>query len=547
MTGGWAAKELCEKGLRTLVLERGRPIEHATDYVTEHKQPWELPFRGNTPPELAEKDYPVQSQVYLFDESSRHFFINDRLNPYIQKKPYTWMRGHQVGGRSLMWARQCYRWSDLDFEANLKDGHGVDWPIRYADISPWYDYVERFVGVSGERLGLAQLPDGDFLKPMLMNVVELGAKQKIQAAFPDRLMTIGRCAVLTEEFNGRAPCHYCGTCERGCSTASYFSSVGVSLPAAEATGNLTIRPHSNVHSIIYDNTRDRASGVRVVDYESKEMIEFRAGLIFMCASTLGTTQIMLNSKSPRFPDGIANSSGVLGHYLMDHHELYMEAHVDGFEDRYYEGVRPNGIYIPRFRNLDERSARSDYTRGFGFQGGAFRTGWGRGASGQGIGVELKNRLRMPGPWRFWMSGYGDALPMVENTAKLSNQIDEWGIPILEIDAHWSENTRIMRRDIADTATEMLETAGFDDITIQPGEAIPGMAIHEMGTARMGRDPRTSILNAYNQCHDVANLFVTDGACMASSACQNPSITYMALTARATNYAVEAVKRGDLRP
>ena len=546
MSGGWAAKELCEKGLKTLVLERGRGVEHGTDYITEHKQPWELPHRGQTPPALAERDYAVQKDVYLFDESTRHFFINDRLNPYKQKKPFSWIRGNQVGGRSLLWARQCYRWSDLDFEANARDGHGVDWPIRYKDIAPWYDYVESFVGISGEALGLPQLPDGKFQKPMEMNAVERHLKGRIENSFPGRRMTIGRCAVLTEELNGRAPCHYCGECERGCSTRSYFSSLSVTLPAAMATGNLTLRPHSNVHSIIYDEERDRATGVRVVDYESKEVLEFDGQIIFICASCIGTTQIMMNSKSLRFPDGIANSSGTLGHYLMDHHELTSSAVIDGFEDDYYEGKRPNGVYIPRFRNVDEQSSRNDYVRGFGFQAGAFRMGWGRGASEPGFGIDLKEKLRSPGPWAMWMSGFGEALPVFENQVSLSEERDEWGLPIVEIDCAYTPNAYAMREDIAVCIREMYEAAGFHSIEIGDIQnVVPGIAIHEMGTARMGRDPKTSVLNAFNQCHDVPNLFVTDGACMTSSACQNPSITYMALTARAVDFAVTAMKRGDL--
>ena len=347
ISGGWAAKELCEKGLKTLVLERGRNVEHAVDYVGEHKKPWELPNRGRVTPAVAENDYAVQSKCYAFDEATKHFFINDRQNPYVQDKPFTWIRGNHVGGRSLMWGRQCYRWSPLDFEANAEDGHGVDWPIRYEDIAPWYDYVERFAGISGEALGLPQLPDGQFLPPMEMNAAEKVAKERIEATFPERNMTIGRVAVLTQEHNGRAPCHYCGPCHRGCSTGSYFSSQSATLPAAQATGNLTLRPHSNVHSIIYNEETDQATGVRVVDFETKEMHEFYADVIFLCASTLGTAQIMLNSKSNRFPDGIANSSGALGHYLMDHHfQVGATGEVHDLDDRYYQGNRPNGDLHP---------------------------------------------------------------------------------------------------------------------------------------------------------------------------------------------------------
>ena len=549
MSGGWAAKELCEKGLKTLVLERGRDLVHGQGYVTEHKQPWELPNRGRTPQELAEKDYAIQKDVYLFDESTRHFFVNDRKNPYKQSRPFAWIRGNQVGGRSLLWARQCYRWSDLDFEANARDGHGVDWPIRYADIEPWYDYVESFVGISGERLGLPHLPDSKFLRPMEMTAVEKYARQGIERVFPGRHVTIGRSAVLTEDLNGRAACHYCGTCERGCSTRSYFSSVSVTLPAAAATGNMTLRPHSNVHSVLFDAVADRATGVRIVDYVTKEITEVYASLIFLCASTLGTTQIMLNSKSPKFPDGIANGSGVLGHYLMDHHYyLGASGETDKFTDRYYQGRRPNGIYIPRFRNLDAASRHPNFLRGYAYQGGGSRASWARGGSERGVGAELKEKLKMPGIWSFGIGGFGEALPLHENHVTLSGDVDDWGIPILDIDCAWGPNEYAMRKDIVSSAVEMLDAAGFKNIRSWDNveASRPGFAIHEMGTARMGRDPGTSVLNGHNQCHDVPNLFVTDGACMTSSACQNPSITYMALTARAVDFAVNAMRRGDLR-
>jgi glucoside 3-dehydrogenase (cytochrome c) catalytic subunit len=549
MTGGWAAKELCEKGLKTLVLERGRSIEHIRDYTTEHKQPWELPLRGRVPEAEAERDYGVVKDVYLFSQATKHFFINDGRNPYLAERPYRWIRGNQIGGRSLMWARQCYRWSDLDFEANLKDGHGVDWPIRYADIQPWYDYVERFVGISGEALGLPHLPDGVFQKPMEMTAVEGHARAAIQAAFPGRRLTIGRSAVLTEPLNGRASCHYCGTCERGCSTASYFSSLGVTLPAAQATGNLTIRAHSLVHSLIYDQDRDRVSGVRIVDHETHEMSEVYGKLIFLCASTLGSTQIMLNTRTSRFPDGIANGSGELGHNLMDHHMgVDAAGFSDDFGDHYYSGARPNGIYIPRFMNIDGRSQSSDYVRGFAYQGSSWRAGWGRGSAEAGVGVDLKERLRDPGPWEMQLWGYGECLPDHANRVRLSEEKDEWGLPILVLDAGWGPNERAMRPDMVSSAREMMEACGFRDVHVGDDmEGNPqGFAIHEMGTARMGRDPGTSVLNSWNQAHEVPNLFVTDGACMASSAVQNPSITYMALTARAVDHAVAALKRGDLR-
>ena len=548
MTGGWAAKELCEKGLKTLVLERGRPIEHGRDYATEHLESWQLPLRGQVPPEEAERDYFVGKDVYLFDQSTKHFFINDRRNPYVAERPYRWIRGHQVGGRSLLWARQTYRWGPQDFTANLEDGHGVDWPIRYEDIAPWYDYVERFVGVTGEARGIPQLPDGVFQRPMEMTAVESHARQSIETAFPGRFMTIGRAAVLTEPLNGRAPCHYCGECERGCTTASYFSSVGVTLPAAAATGNLTIRPHSIVHSLIYDETRDRVTGVRIVDHETKEVSEVYAGLVFLCASTLASTQIMLNTRTPRFPDGIANGSGELGHNLMDHHMgVDATAATDAFDDRYFIGRRPNDIYIPRFRNLGPGTENPAFTRGFAYQGTSYREGWGRGVGSPGVGAAFKARLRRPGPWRMELWGYGECLPDHNNRVYLSEETDEWGLPILVMDADWGPNERAMRVDMVESAREMFEACGFRDVQVRDniGDNPQGFAIHEMGTARMGRDPRTSVLNAWNQAHEVPNLFVTDGACMTSSAVQNPSITYMALTARAVNFAVEAMRRGEL--
>ncbi|MBO6573921.1 MAG: GMC family oxidoreductase [Rhodothermales bacterium] len=549
MTGGWAAKELCEKGLKTLVLERGRSIEHIRDYVTEHKRPWELPLRGRVNQIEAETEYAVGKDVYLFSEATKQFFINDRENPYRADRPYRWIRGDQVGGRSLLWARQVYRWSDLDFEANLKDGHGVDWPIRYNDIAPWYDYVERFVGVSGQAEGLPQLPDGVFQKPMELTAMEKHARARISQAFPERLLTIGRSAVLTEPLNGRAACHYCGTCERGCSSASYFSSLSVTLPAAMRTGNLTLEADSLVHSLIYDSERDRVSGVRVVDKETGQMREVYGGVVFLCASALASTQVMLNSTSNRFPDGIANGSGELGHNLMDHHMgVHGYASSDDFADSYYEGVRPNGIYIPRWRNLDAASRTDEFVRGYAYQGSSYRDDWGRGMSQAGVGEAFKHGLRTPGRWHMVLWGYGECLPDHTNRVYLSSEEDQWGLPVLVMDADWGPNERAMRSEMASSAEEMLNACGFDDVSSEDyiDDNPQGFAIHEMGTARMGRDPRTSVLNGWNQAHEVPNLFVTDGACMTSSAVQNPSITYMALTARAVDHAVTALRRGDIR-
>jgi choline dehydrogenase-like flavoprotein len=549
MTGGFAAKELCERGLRVLVLERGPALEHGR-YPTEFTQPWEFSNRGRGDRPLYESDYPIQSRNYAFGEATQHLFVNDRLHPYLnpEDKPFRWIRGYQLGGRSLLWARQCYRWSDLDFEANARDGHGVDWPIRYRDIAPWYSHVERFIGISGQAEGLPQLPDSEFLPPMEMSCAEQFLKQGIERAYPGRRMTIGRVANLTRAHEGRAPCQYRNQCERGCSFGAYFSSLSATLPAAQRTGNLTVVTDAIVHSVIYDEQRGRAEGVRVIDANTREDREFRGRLVFLCASALGTTQIMLNSTSRRFPNGIANGSGTLGHYLMDHpKDAGARAVVPGFEDRYHYGRRPNGIYLARFRNLRAPDSDGlDFVRGYGYQGDASRGGWGRGTGSAGLGVELKQRLREPGPWTMWLGAYGEQLPRYENHVELdSRQTDGWGIPLLRIHCAWSDNERNLLRDAAAQAAEMLEAAGCRDIRPFNDPSPPGFSVHEMGTARMGRDPRTSVLNAYNQAHEVPNLFVTDGACMTSSANQNPSLTYMALTARAADHSVREMKRGNL--
>ncbi len=553
ITGGWAAKELTEKGLKTLVLERGRNVEHGKDYVTEHQGPWAFTFRGRGDRKRLAEEYPVQSRSGPVQEDNIHFFIKDKDHPYIEVKPFTWIQGNQVGGKSITWGRQSYRWSDLDFEANAREGIAVDWPLRYADLAPWYDYVETFAGISGEALGLPQLPDSKFLPPMMLNCVEQKVRAEIEKHFPERNMTIGRTAILTQPHNGRAACHYCGPCPRGCSVGAYFCSLSSTLPAAAATGNLTIRPHSLVHSLIYDAANDRVTGVRVVDYVTKEVTEYHARIIFLCASTLGSTHILLNTKTPRFPDGLGNSSGMLGHFLMDHHfQVGASGEMPGFEDKYTFGNRPNGIYIPRFRNINAKTRHPDFLRGYGFQGGAGRASWGRGNQLRGFGADFKHALREPGPWRMYLTAFGEMLPRYENYAALDpERTDAWGIPLLRIDCSYGENEKAMRRDMALTAAEMLEAAGcrnvqtFDRYVEGGIGAEPGLGIHEMGTARMGRDPKTSVLNAHNQLHDAPNVFVTDGGAMTSSACQNPSLTYMALTARAADYAVAEMKRGNL--
>jgi choline dehydrogenase-like flavoprotein len=548
ISGGWAAKELTELGLNVLMLERGGYVEHGKDYTGEHKAPWDMPLRGRDDRVRYEEEYKTQSKCYAFSKYNESFWVNDKKHPYIEEKPFDWIRGYHLGGRSLMWGRQTYRWSDLDFEANLKDGHGVDWPIRYKDIEPWYDYVERFAGISGQKAGLPHLPDGQFLPPFAMNVVENHISDSIKKNWNDRMMMIGRCANLSVPHKGRAKCHFCGPCHRGCTAGAYFSSLSSTLPAAFATGRLAIRTNSIVHSVIYDEKLDRATGVRIIDSETNEAREYFGKIVFLCASTLGTTQIMLNSKSNRFPNGIGNASGALGKGLMDHHfQVGASGKFPQFNEKYYVGNRPTGIYVPRFRNLSNET-NGDYVRGFGYQGDAGRSTWGRGNEIPEVGTELKMALRQPGDWNMWLGAWGEQLPDDDNYVYLDpKQTDRWGIPILRVHAEFKENEKRMRKDMMNSSAEMLEASGAKDITtFDNQDAYPGLCIHEMGTARMGRDPKTSVLNGHNQCHEVPNLFVTDGACMTSNANQNPSITYMALTARASHYAVEMIKKGELK-
>ena len=548
ITGGWAAKELCERGLRTIVLEAGRDIDPAADYV-EHLQPWEVRFRGRGDRKALERDQFIQRNCYACDEYGAKFFVNDRDNPYEfdADKPFHWIRGRHVGGRSITWGRQVYRWSDLDFEANAKEGIAVDWPIRYADIAPWYDHVERFIGISGQAEGLAQLPDGQFLPPMALRCAEQHVRDKLLEKWGgERMLTIGRCAILTQNHNGRAACHYCGPCERGCITHSYFTSLGSTLPAARATGRLTLRPNSVVHSVIYEESRDRAAGVRVIDAATMQALEFRARVIFLCASTLESTRILLNSRSSRFPGGLGSSSGQLGRNLMDHtFGAGASGTIPGMEDRTSYGRRPNGIYIARFRNVKEK--HPDFLRGYGFQGGASRSNVPR--QQDGFGPEFKAALlrrQALGPWRFSIGGWAECLPREDNVAELHPTLtDKWGIPALRVTCTWGPNELALIEDVQRTAAEMLEAAGATDVRTYNDKLPPGLCIHEMGTARMGRDWRDSVLNGNNQVWDARNVFVTDGACMTSSACQNPSITYMALTARACAYAVDAMKRNEL--
>ena len=551
ITGGWAAKEFTEKGLDTLVLERGRDVTHGADYITEHKPSWEMDFHGEGSEQEFQEDYPRQSMAGPFNAYNKHFFVKDSKYPYAfdDEEPFLWVRGYHLGGRSITWGRQCYRWSDLDFTANAREGIAVDWPIRYKDIAPWYDYVEKYVGISGREEGLPQLPDGQFQPPMEMNAGEKSIKAGLENAYDDRMMTIGRAAVLTEALpdQNRQACHYCGPCSRGCTAGAYFSSLSSTLPAARATGNMTLECDSIVHSVKYDAETGRASGVRVIDRTTKETREYEGNVVFLCASALGSTKILLNSTSSRFPNGLANSSGMLGHAIMDHHfKVGASGAVPGLEDRYYYGDRPNGIYVPRFRNLNGQDSNVDFLRGYGYQGGAYREGWTRALGEEGFGESLKEELRDPGEWRMNFYGFGEMLPDEDNYVELDDEeTDEWGVPILRTHVSTSENAEAMRADMKQQAAEMLEAAGATDVEPYEQRYWPGEGIHEMGGARMGRDPDTSVLNAHNQAHDVPNLFVTDGACMTSASCQNPSITYMALTARAVNYAVEEMRRGNL--
>jgi choline dehydrogenase-like flavoprotein len=545
ISGGWAAKELTEKGLKTLVLDRGRMVEHG-DYPTANLQLWEMPYAGRPTQEDLKKQS-VAKRGGVLSQSTKHWFVNDIDHPYIEKKPFTWVRGYHVGGRSIMWGRQSYRWSPMDFEANAKEGIGVDWPIRYEELAPWYDQVESFIGVSGQAEGYEQLPDGKFLPPMALNCVEMHLKQQVADKL-GRALTIGRTANLTAPLAHspqRGTCQYRNLCWRGCPFGAYFSSNSSTLPAAEKTGNMTLRPNSIVYELIHDAKNDRASGVRVLDAETNEQMEFHAKVIFLCASTFGSTQILMNSVSSRFPDGFGNDSGELGCNIMDHHlGAGASAIAEGFDDMYYAGNRPNGIYVPRFVNIGKD--KRDYLRGFGYQGGAGRSGWTRLLEDPTLGADLKTKAAEPGPWQMGLAGFGETLPYHDNRVTLDRtRKDKHGLPVLAFDATLRENELKMRKDMAAEAATMLEAAGFKNVHEYDGGDVLGIGIHEMGTARMGRDPETSVLNAWNQVHACKNVYVTDGSCMTSAACQNPSLTYMALTARAADHAVQELKRMNL--
>ncbi|MBU3019352.1 GMC family oxidoreductase [Paraglaciecola agarilytica] len=553
LSGGWAAKELCERGLKTLMIERGRVVEHRKDYIGEGVAPWDMPMRGKVDNILLEQRYRIQKQCYAFNDATKHFFGNDRDLPYTTKDDttFSWIRANQLGGKSLLWHRQSYRLSDHDFAANSLDGHGNDWPIRYADIEKWYGHVERHAGISGAKEGLEQLPDSEFLPPFDMTKPELDIKAAIEKVYPDRKMIMGRMAHLTQPSElhikqGRVQCQARNECQKGCSFGAYFSTQSSTLPAAAATGNLHIAPNSVVHSLIYDEQSKKVRGVRVIDNDTLAEREYYAKVVFLCASTLGSTQIMLNSTSRAFPDGIANSSGVLGHYLMDHnYNAGATGDVPGYEDEYYRGRRPGGIIIPNFQ-YEPKRGKKNYLRGYALAGGAYREGWQQNASTKGFGEKFKQQMTQAGKWRFGLHAQGEMLPRYENTVKLHHSLkDKWGIPQLEINCRWSDNELDMMKDAADTAEEMLKVAGVENVSSYVNQGPPGLAIHELGTARMGRNPKDSVLNRFNQTHDIDNLFVTDGASFSSSAVQNPSLTFMALTARAVDYAVSEIKQGRI--
>jgi choline dehydrogenase-like flavoprotein len=546
ISGGWAAKELTEKGLKTLVLERGRDVKHG-DYPTAMQDSWDFEGRVRLSNADLAKQLKQNRTGYTTHPASAHWFVNDLENPYSETKRFDWMRGYHVGGRSLLWGRQSYRLSDLDFEANAKEGVAVDWPIRYRDIAPWYDYAEKFAGISGSTENLPHLPDGQFLPPMAMNCVEVDVKKRIAERFGGRPMIIGRTANLTQPHNGRGSCQFRNRCIRGCPYGAYFSSNAATLPAAYATGRLTLRPFSIVNQILYDADQKKATGVRIIDAETGEMIDFHAKVIFSCASAVASTFILLNSTSDRFPRGLGNDSGELGHNLMDHHfKVGATGIAEGYDDRYYRGNRPNGIYIPRFRNLNAQTKQKDYLRGFGYQGSASRLDWTRTIKELNFGSKFKADLIAPGPWRFGIGSWGECLPYHDNKLTLSTAVrDKWGQPTVTFDCEWKQNELNMRKDMMGSAVEMLEASGLKNVTPFDDGSAPGLCIHEMGTARMGRDPKTSILNAWNQVHTVPNVYVTDGACMTSGACVNPSLTYMALTARACDHAVSELKKHNI--
>jgi len=550
ISGGWAAKELCEKGLKTLVLERGRMITHIEDYPTANLDPWDLPNGGEPSRETRERKAKQHRTGFVTNEAHQHFFVDDIKHPYNEDRPFGWIRGYHVGGRSIMWGRHSYRLSDIDFGANKKDNIAIDWPVRYNDIEPWYSYVEEYIGVCGENLGLEQLPDQKLLKPMDLNCVEEHFKQKVAEKLESRVVTMGRVAHITEGTKpglGRSSCQYRDRCMRGCPYGAYFSSNSSTLPAAEATGNMTLRPNSIAYEVIYDAKLGKATGVKIIDTETKEKIEYKAKVIFLCASAIASASILLQSKSERFPNGLGNDSGELGHNLMDHHfNAGATGKAIGFDLKQIKGRPPCGVYIPRFSNLEGENDKNKFIRGYGYEGGANRAGLSEIVSELKYGEDLKEAILKPGEWQMGLMAFGETLPKHENRIYLDyDKKDEWGLPTVTFDAAFGENEIEMRKDMIEQAVKMLEAGGFKDIEPYDNIGSMGLGIHEMGTARMGRDPKTSVLNGFNQIHSCKNVYVTDGAFMTSSACQNPSLSYMAFTARAANHAAEEIKNNNL--
>ncbi|HEX6632269.1 MAG TPA: GMC family oxidoreductase [Gemmatimonadaceae bacterium] len=545
ISGGWAAKELTEKGLRVLLLERGRNVEHIKDYVNATKGPWQYPHRGGRTVAM-EEAYPVLGRDYPLNETNLDWWASDRDSPYTEVRRFDWFRGYQVGGRSLMWGRCSFRWSDFDFEANARDGIATDWPIRYADVAPWYSHVERFAGIAGSREAMPQLPDGEFQPAMALNCVEESVAARMTKLFDGRRRLIpSRTANLTRPLPGRNACQYRNACWLGCPYGAYFSTQSSTLPAAVRTGRLTLKPWSIATEVLYDRDRKRATGVRVLDAVSMQTTDYPARVVFLCASALNSTWLLLRSATDVWPGGLGSSSGQLGHNLMDHHfRVGAEGRVDGFDDRDTFGRRPNAFYIPRYRNLF--GEKRPYLRGFGYEGAASRDGWSRAVAELGVGGAFKDEMAQPGRWTIGATAFGEMLPDHRNTVTLDeSRTDRWGLPVLKIDCGHGENERLMRVDMANDMAETLSAAGVKDVRTFADESFPGAGIHEMGTARMGRDPKSSVLNGWNQVWDAPNVFVTDGACMASTACQNPSLTYMALTARAAGHAVDELNRRNL--
>jgi choline dehydrogenase-like flavoprotein len=545
ISGGWAAKELCEKGLKVLLLERGGPHEHIKDYKSASESVWEMPHRGHTT-QKQKQDYPVIHRGWAAAEQVMDAWANEVDNPYTEVKPFTWWRSYRFGGRSVLWGRQSYRWSPMDFEANAKDGIAIPWPVNYQEIEPWYDYVEKFAGISGSKEGIPNLPDGQFLPAIDLNIVEKDIAKRLQLKFKgERHLISGRVANITVPHYERPGCQFRNRCWEGCPFGGYFSTQSSTYPAALKTGNLTVRPYSLVTQVLYDKDKKKATGVEILDTENNQTYQYTSKIVFLCASSLNSAWILMQSATKVWTDGLGSSSGELGHNIMDHHyNLGASGTIEGYEDKYYYGRRPTGFYIPRFANLG--ADKRDYLRGFGYQGAASRSGWSREIAELNIGADFKEALSEPGPWRMGATGFGEILPYHENKISLDkNKTDKWGLPVLAMDAELKENELKMRKDIVEEMKMMLEIGGAKNITTYDAGHAMGHGIHEMGTARMGNDPKTSVLNKWNQVWDAPNVFVTDGAFMVSSACQNPSLTYMAFTARAANYAVEQLKKQNL--